>query len=104
MLREIRSLDLAALGAELRKQGEAILVARRRNDAHAGVGRHLERRLAERRRRAADDEQLALLDFQITEQAGPGGGKGFGDRSELPHGRSASMSATFDTGARVYSA
>src|SRR5258708_3324782 len=83
VLRQITLLDFAAFGAQLVRYREATAIAGRRNHPHAGVAGDLERRLAERRRRATYNEQLSFLDLQIAEEAGPGSRVSYGNRREL---------------------
>src|SRR5262249_52864689 len=83
VLRQITPLDLAALGPQLFQPGPVFAIAGRRNHPYAGVDGHLERGLAERGARAADDEQLAAFDLKIAEQTGPGSRVSYGNSRKL---------------------
>ncbi len=48
----------------------------------AGMRGDVHRRLTQRRRRPANGDNLALCDCEDADQAGPGSGVGFGNRSE----------------------
>src|SRR5262249_34298696 len=83
MLRQIWPLDFAALGPPLFPIGEASGGGARRYHSKACVDRHFESRLSKRRGRAANDEQLAALNLQISEQASPGRRVSLRDRGQL---------------------
>ena len=71
------------LDAQRLEQGVALAAAGGGDDPRARVDRHVDGRLPEGRCRPADQQRLALGDFEIAEQARPGGGIGLRDRRQL---------------------
>ena len=66
-MRKVRPLCFDALCAELLQEGDSLTAARRGDDPHARVGRHVEGSLTEGGCRAPYDQGLSSGDLQIAE-------------------------------------
>src|SRR5262249_7255914 len=71
---EVATFDFHAFGTEVPEHRERVLVWGRGDDMGAGIDRHIERGLSKRGGGAANDYRLSRLEFEVSEQARPGGG------------------------------
>src|SRR5215467_7825183 len=84
---EVATFDFHAFGTEVPEHREPVLVSGRGDDMGAGIDRHIERGLSKRGGGAANDYRLSRLEFEVSEQARPGGGIRFGYRREVRPGQ-----------------